>query len=222
MLLKGALVGSIKGLIARNWKLGAAFAVGVVALVLLVLAVFPSNKNAAQMQESSGASILFQQAVGSTAPDFSLQGMNGSAVRLSDYRGKTVVLFFSEGLMCLHPCGDQMASLSTDPRFNNDNVVVFSIVTDPKDPWLSTIGNVTLLQNNNVTGLEKAKLLFDANASVSMAYDVMNLPSSMHKGRFPGHTYFVIDKNGIIRYTLDDPSMNVNNNDKVAAALNNI
>ena len=40
-----------------------------------------------------------------------------------------------------------------------------------------------------------------------MAYDVLNLNSSMHRGSLPGHTYFVIDKEGIIRFTIDDPNM---------------
>ena len=38
----------------------------------------------------------------------------------------------------------------------------------------------------------------------------------MHKGSYPGHTYFIIDKEGIIRYTKDDPSMAIRNNELAA------
>ena len=33
----------------------------------------------------------------------------------------------------------------------------------------------------------------------------------MHKGTYPGHTYILIDKQGIIRFTYDDPTMAIQN-----------
>lgn len=200
---------SIRDVIAKNKKVGITV-VGVIALVLLALAFWPNGKNTAQIEGVLSAPISFQQAVGSVAPDFSLEGLNGSMVRLSDYKGKDIVLFFNEGGMCYPACWNQMASLATDPRFNNNNTVVFSIVLDPRSYWLGAV--------YKVSGLEKAKILFDTNGSVSTTYDVLNLPSSMHPGRYPGHTYFVIDKNGVIRYTLDDPNMGINNG-KIAGML---
>jgi peroxiredoxin len=53
----------------------------------------------------------------------------------------------------------------------------------------------------------KARILFDTSRSVSKAYDVLYLNSPMHPGVFPGHTYFIIDREGTIRFTLDDPNM---------------
>jgi peroxiredoxin len=43
----------------------------------------------------------------------------------------------------------------------------------------------------------------------------------MHKGSYPGHTYFVIDKDGIIRYARDDSTMGIRNNE-IAAELEKI
>src|SRR3989344_1760676 len=43
---------------------------------------------------------FFQNAIGKQAPDFELQDINGNTVRLSDYKGKNVVLFFNQGSMC--------------------------------------------------------------------------------------------------------------------------
>ena len=33
----------------------------------------------------------------------------------------------------------------------------------------------------------------------------------MHKGIQPGHTYVILDKQGIVRYTYDDPKMGIEN-----------
>ena len=66
--------------------------------------------------------------------------------------------------------------------------------------------------------LSKAKILFDSTRAVSSAYDVLSLKSSMHPGNYPGHTYFVIDRKGVVRYTLDDPVMAIRN-DKLAAEI---
>jgi peroxiredoxin len=154
--------------------------------------------------------VSFGDAVGKKAPDFSLQGIDGDTVKLSDYRGKTVVLFFNEGSMCYPACWDQMAGLANDERFNTDGVVALSIVTDQKSEWEKIV--------SEVPSLSKARILFDANGAVSSAYGVMSLPSSMHPGSRPGHTYFVIDKEGDIRYALDDPQMGLRN-DQLASEI---
>ncbi|PIN77945.1 hypothetical protein COV14_04815, partial [Candidatus Woesearchaeota archaeon CG10_big_fil_rev_8_21_14_0_10_33_12] len=112
------------------------------------------------------------------------------------------VLFFNEGAMCYPACWNQIASLGSDDRFNNDNVIVASIVVDAKEKWDKIIQS----QPKYLSGL----ILFDTNTAVSDAYDVLNLPSSMHKGSFPGHTYVII-KQGVISYVLDDPNMALNN-----------
>lgn len=206
---------NIREVVSRNKKTGIAFVAGI-ALVFLFLAILPKGSSAARIQGGSGTPISFQQAVGSAAPDFSLQAINGSTVNLDNYRGKkTVILFFSEGAMCYPACWNQMASLAADQRFNNTGAIAFSIVVDPRSYWLGAINNAS------VPGLAKANLLFDTNANVSAAYDVLSLPSSMHPRSLPGHTYFIIDKSGVIRYTLDDPSMSIDN-DKLASVLSAI
>ncbi len=44
--------------------------------------------------------LSFNEAVGKQAPDFSLESIDGTTFKLSDYRGKIIVLFFNEGTMC--------------------------------------------------------------------------------------------------------------------------
>ena len=55
-------------------------------------------------------------------------------------------------------------------------------------------------------------LLFLLNSFLQL----LSLPSSMHKGQLPGHTYVVIDKEGIVRYVKDDVSMAVRNQELIA------
>ncbi len=150
--------------------------------------------------------LSFKDAVGKKAPMFRLENISASTVNLNDYKGKVVVLFFNEGSMCYPACWDQLKSLANDPRFSTDKVATFSIVGDSRGEWQEIIKKVSELAN--------AKLLFDTTKAVSSAYDVLSLPSSMHRGSSPGHTFFVIDKEGIVRYTLDDQNM-VIDNDKI-------
>jgi peroxiredoxin len=144
--------------------------------------------------------INFQEAEGQKAPGFELESIDGTTVKLSDYISKkNVVLFFNEGSMCYPACWDQIAKLGEDSRFDTESIVAFSIVTDPKSQWLDIV--------SKSTNLTKSKIIFDTSRSVSRAYDVLNLNSSMHPGSLPGHTYFIIDKEGIIRFMMDDPNM---------------
>lgn len=143
--------------------------------------------------------IYFKEAVDKKAPDFELESIDGQTLKLSDYLGKNIVLFFNEGAMCYPACWDQIAGLGNDSRFDTESVAAFSIVGDSKGRWLDIVS-----KSPNLT---KSKILFDTSRSVSKAYDVLYLNSSMHPGYMPGHTYFVIDKKGIIKFTLDDPNM---------------
>ena len=69
--------------------------------------------------------------------------------------------------------------------------------------------------------LAEAVVVFDDDTEVSKQFGMLTTESSMHKGLFPGHSYVVIDKEGIIRYVLDDPSMRINN-DKLVAELSKL
>ena len=53
---------------------------------------------------------------------------------------------------------------------------------------------------------------------VSREYGMLSLPSSMHKGQYPGHTYLILDKDGMVRFVRDDPQMAVRN-DELKAEL---
>ncbi|MDP1760293.1 MAG: redoxin domain-containing protein [Candidatus Woesebacteria bacterium] len=179
-------------------------------LILFIVIKKPSETKSTVVDSDVKGKINFEEIIGQKAPLFELESIDGTTIKLSDYLGKNVVLFFNEGSMCYPACWDQMAKLGEDSRFDTESVVAFSIVTDPKSQWLDIV--------SKSTNLTKSKIIFDTSRSVSMAYDVLNLRSSMHPGSLPGHTYFIIDKEGIIRFTLDDPNMALAN-DKLIKAI---
>lgn len=162
------------------------------------------NDTPADGSTSSGtAGGSYSALLNKPAPDFSLQDKNGNTYNLASLKGKKVALFFNEGIMCYPACWNQILAMSTDPRLNTSDTISLSVVIDSKEQWDSAIGKMP--------ELSKAKLLFDFSRSVSSSYGVLTTPSSMHYGSFPGHTYVVIDREGIVRFVLDDPRMAINN-----------
>ncbi len=187
------------------------------AVIVAVAAIgttvfFNASKNNTNIIIPQTGKISFKDAIGTEAPDFSLESLNGN-VKLSDYRGKNVVLFFNEGGMCYPACWNQISEFGRDERFNSNDTVAFSIVVEPKSKWEKIVSDLPELSD--------AKILFDTTRAVSIDYGVLSLPSSMHKGSYPGHTYFVIDKEGIIRYTYDDPKMGLRN-DLISSVIEKI
>lgn len=174
--------------------------IGVVIISVSILAGFIILKDNGKDDGSAGiidsGKFSFKTAVGKKAPDFTLADLDGNQVALSSLLGKNVVLFFNEGLMCYPACLDQVVELA---ELNKDDTVAYSVVVDSSKKWVSAQKDLPYLRG--------AKVLFDEGAKVSRQYDTLSLPSSMHKGLYPGHTYYLIDKEGVVRFTLDDPYM---------------
>ncbi|MCL6096607.1 MAG: redoxin domain-containing protein [Patescibacteria group bacterium] len=210
-------------------------ATAVFVLAVVVVANLSSNKSNGSAQNSPQAagqqaqaddsmadmhggqqpvsSTTFDSLVNKKAPDFNLTSYDGKSYSLESLKGKNVVLFFSEGLMCYPACWDQIAAFGKDSRFNRGDTVALTIVNDQKVDWKSAI--------DKMPDLASATVLFDTNRTVSVAYGTLNLPSSMHRGQLPGHSYVVIDKQGIIRYVFDDPNMALAN-DKIVSEFSKI
>lgn len=177
-----------------------------VVILILILgmmygAALLTNQDSRRDNKTNGSLAAM---VGKSAPDFSLNSYDGKRFTLSQQRGKKVIIFFNEGIMCYPACWNQMAALGSEPKFNSDQVVAVSIVGDRADEWLQAV--------KKMPELGKGTILLDTDKKVSGIYNMLYLPSSMHRGSLPGHTYLIIDENGIVRYTLDDPSMGIQNN----------
>ncbi len=127
------------------------------------------------------------------APSFTLPTTDGSRVSLSDYRGKNVLLYFSEGAGC-QACLVQMAQIEAmQNQFDAAKIVVLPIVMNSK---------ADILADMKLNGVHTPFLLDDG--TVSTAYGTIG--KGMHPG-LPGHSFVAIDSRGIKRWYGEYPSM---------------
>lgn len=157
---------------------------------------------------AAGPTSDLDKLVDKPAPDFSLTDHNGKTYSLAELKGKDVVLFFNEGVMCYPACWNQIASLGSDDRLNSGDIVALSVVVDSQSEWNKAI--------SQMPELAKATVVHDNGGSVASRYGMLNTKSSMHYGQLPGHTYVVIDRDGIVRHVYDDPNMAIHNDALVA------
>ena len=123
--------------------------------------------------------------INEAAPDFTLQDGNGDAWRLSDQRGKVVVLLFYPGDET-PVCTRQMCS-----------------VRDRWDDYLATGAEVVGISSDSVESHKKfaehhnlpLRLLSDSERAVAKLYGA----ESLIPGRV-ARSVFVIDAKGILRY----------------------
>lgn len=148
--------------------------------------------------------------IGNPMPAFSLSDRNGTEYSMDTLKGKKVVLFFNEGIMCYPGCWNQMVALATDPRFSAPDIAAFSVVIDRPSEWEGAI--------KKMPELAKAVVLFDSTKSISQSLGMLTVPSSMHYGAYPGHSFILIDKQGIVTDIFDDPNMGIDN-DRVFEGL---
>src|SRR3989344_7915105 len=176
----------------------------ILILVLIAGLMFAAAQftSSGQKKETNAKGPL-DSMVGKPAPEFSLSSYDGKQFILSQQRGKKVILFFNEGIMCYPACWNQMAALGSNSKLNSEQVVSVSIVNDRADQWTQAI--------KKVPELGKGMILLDTDKKISQMYDMLYLPSSMHRGSMAGHTYLIIDEKGTVRYTLDDPKMGIQN-----------
>lgn len=189
----------------------------IVSVVVLALGYFlfkSAPDNLEQKQSSSADNMhggspmatnsdTLNSLIGKPAPDIQLSDKDGKVYNVADFKGKNTVLFFNEGLMCYPACWNQMAAFGSDARFNSDQIQAVSIVVDSAKDWETAIAKMP--------ELAKTTTMFDAGANASGQLGILTTASSMHRGSLPGHTYIVIDKDGIVRYVFDDPNMAIAN-----------
>lgn len=163
---------------------------------------FNRNNNKSAANGNAKNNISMQSLIGKAAPAFILADRQGKIYTNENLKGEKVVLFFNEGLACYPACWNQMKELSSDNRLNTGDTVILSVVMDPKESWKNAVLKAPELAAINVS--------FDEGGLASKAFGIISAPSSMHEGT-PGHSYVIIDKDGFVRYALDDPKMGINN-----------
>jgi peroxiredoxin len=144
---------------------------------------------------------------GDAAPDFELRSHRGGSVKLSDLRGKNVVVAFHP-LAFTPVCARQMCSYESDmKRFEAADAAVLGISIDPqpsKTAWARELGVTTfdLLSDNHPYG------------EVARKFGVFR-----EKEGFAERAVFVIDKNGKVAWTRTYDIPEHPQNDDVFSAL---
>lgn len=146
---------------------------------------------------SAQAETAIVATVGSPAPDFSATDTKGTAVKLSDFKGKTVVLEWTN-----HECPfvrkhyDTNNMQKTQAAATADGVVWISIVSSAADKE----GHVTPEEANQIVEKEKASpshVILDEKGETGHLYGAKTTPHM-----------FVVDKDGKLAYAgaIDDNS----------------
>lgn len=132
--------------------------------------VTPPQETSSQSQSSQSDKVM--------APDFALKDMDGKTVKLSDYKGKVVILNFW-AVWCKY-CKIEMPDLNElDKELSQENNAVI-LAIDVEEPY-DTVKNY--LTSNGFD----LKVLLDNDGSVSRSYGVSGYP-----------TTFIINKDGSV------------------------
>jgi peroxiredoxin len=118
---------------------------------------------------------------GHLAPDFALKTLDGKTVRLSELRGKKVVLINFWATWC-PPCRSEMPTMQqiyTDYKGKGFEILAINIERDSKEEILEFMKELRLT----------FPVLLDPDMKVTRTYRLIGLPVSM-----------LIDRQGIIRY----------------------
>lgn len=138
------------------------------------------------------------------APAFTLPDTSGGTVSLADYRGKNVILYFSEGAGC-QACLVQMADIEKKKsEYDAANFVVLPIVMNTKEQITADMA---------ANGVKTPFLLDDGVVST----EYKTIGKGMHAG-LPGHSFVVIDAAGVQRWFGEYPGMWLNPDELLAQA----
>jgi peroxiredoxin len=184
----------------RRLQLQAAGVVGAaIAVLALIFVLNNSGGSSAGGGDagSGGAAGQFAFAVGDPgpgqkAPAIRLPSTNGGSYDLAKQRGKRVLLYFQEGIMC-QPCWDQIVDLEKQqPKLRALGIdAMVSITTDPLDQ----------LEQKQADDGFSTPVLSDPDLRVSKAYSA-NQYGMMGTSR-DGHSFIVVGPDGRIEHRAD-------------------
>ena len=166
-----------------------------VAIIALGVIFFLNNQGGSSTGTGQAGQYPFQVGSprpGESAPEIRLPATGGSTFDLAAMRGKTVLLYFQEGLTC-QPCWDQLkdiqSNISQFHALGIDQVV--SITTDP----------VNAVQQKVTDAGITIPVLSDTQLMASRTYSA-NSYGMMGDSR-DGHTFIVVGPDGFIKWRAD-------------------
>lgn len=181
---------------SRLLKTGSKIAVGIaVAIVLLGAIYFLNTGNGSPTSVSSPGRYPFavgNPGPGELAPPIHLQSTDGSTFDLASLRGKTVLLFFQEGLAC-EPCWTQIKDIEAHiSQFRSPGIdTIVSITTDPLDALKQKVADEGI----------STPILSDPSFTASQAYNANQY--GMMQGSSDGHSFLIVGPDGRIRFRAD-------------------
>ncbi|GAA3815068.1 peroxiredoxin family protein [Streptomyces chiangmaiensis] len=165
----------------------------IVAVVLIAVigglyAVF----NRSETSSTAGGYEIGSPGIGQTAPGFSLASSTGGTTSLAQYKGKTVLLYFQEGLTC-QPCWDQIRDLEQNAaQVKAAGIDQFvSLTTDPANLIARKVTDEKLT----------TPVLSDPDLKVSKTYEA-NQYGMMGTER-DGHSFVLVGPDGKIQWRAD-------------------
>lgn len=173
-------------------KIGSAVVAGVAVLAIVYVA---NTSGASSAQPGVAGQYRFDvasPATGAVAPSFSLPSTTGGTVNLAAYRGKSVLLYFQEGIGC-EGCWTQLKDIQS--HWSDFKVLgidaVMTITTNPLDALKQKVADegITL------------PVLSDESFTVSHAYNATAY--GMMAGSADGHTFILVGPDGRIRWRAD-------------------
>ncbi|HEU4965446.1 MAG TPA: TlpA disulfide reductase family protein [Bacilli bacterium] len=165
----------------KKWIIGGAIVVVLaVAAFLSTAGMTDTDKSASETKQgASSQHATARPQSGYPAPDFTLTGFDGKTVKLSDLRGKPVVINFWAS-WC-GPCRNEMPDLQATYEQFRDRVTFYGVNLTSQDTEEKARAFVKEM------GLTFPMLL-DAKGEASDAYGLASIPST-----------FAIDANGVIK-----------------------
>ncbi len=173
----------------------AVIVVGVAIIALGVIFLLNTSGGSSTGTSSQAGQYAFQvgsPGPGEPAPEIRLPSTDGSTFDLATMRGKTVLLYFQEGLSC-QPCWDQLKDIQSHiDQFQalGMNQIV-SITTDPLGALHQKVADEGLT----------IPVLSDTGLVVSRAYTANGY--GMMGGSRDGHTFIVVGPDGLIKWRAD-------------------
>lgn len=191
---------------------------GVSVVVLVAFFVLSSQTGQPTMAPGAGTSNQQNQAAqeppklaeGTVAPDFSLPGVDGNTYKLSDYRGKVVLLEFMAP-WCPHCQADAPMFNNVAQAFQGQDVQVFAISATPDNKDRNgpiSMADMTWFRDTyNVN----YPMLFDQPLAAAKAYQIYYYP-----------TVYIVDKEGKIAKFIISETNNPITVERLTNEINNI
>jgi len=144
--------------------------------------------------------------VGDQAPDFELRDQHGQSVRLSSYRGRRTVVLMFYPYAFSRVCSGELADVRDDlDAFESDEVQLLAISCDPM---------FSLRAFAEQAGLTFPLLSdFWPHGAVAGAYGVLD------PGGFARRSTFVVDRDGVVRWTVHNALQMVRDGREVLRVL---